>query len=95
MDLIKACDCVNDVLIIAKLEAYGVCENSLRLIQNSLSKRQQTVKVGSSLSKWLQIIPGLPHGSILGPILFNVLINNLLLFIRETDICNFAEDTIL
>ena len=95
MDLIKACDCVNDVLIIAKLEAYGVCENSLRLIQNSLSKRQQTVKVGSSLSKWLQIIPGLPHGSILGPILFNVLINNLLLFIKETDICNFAEDTIL
>ena len=95
MDLIKACDCVNDVLIIAKLEAYGVCENSLRLIQNSLSKRQQTVKVGLSLSKWLQIIPGLPHGSILGPILFNVLINNLLLFIKETDICNFAEDTIL
>ena len=95
MDLIKACDCVNDVLIIAKLEAYGVCENSLRLIQDSLSKRQQTVKVGSSLSKWLQIIPGLPHGSILGPILFNVLINNLLLFIKETDICNFAEDTIL
>ena len=95
MDLIKACDCVNDVLIIAKLETYGVCENSLRLIQNSLSKRQQTVKVGSSLSKWLQIIPGLPHGSILGPILFNVLINNLLLFIKETDICNFAEDTIL
>ena len=95
MELIKACDCVNDVLIIAKLEAYGVCENSLRLIQDSLSKRQQTVKVGSSLSKWLQIIPGLPHGSILGPILFNVLINNLLLFIKETDICNFAEDTIL
>ena len=95
MDLIKACDCVNDVLIIAKLEAYGVCENSLRLIQNSLSKRQQTVKIGSSLSKWLQIIPGVPHGSILGPIFLNVLINNLLLFIKETDICNFVEDTIL
>ena len=95
MDLSKACDCVNHGLIKAKLEAYGVCENRLRLIQNYLSKRQQTVKVGSSLSKWLQIIPGVPQGSILGPIFFNVLINNLLLFIKETDICNFAEDTTL
>ena len=45
MDLSKACDCVNHGLIIAKLEAYGVCENRLRLIQNYLSKRQQTVKL--------------------------------------------------
>ena len=95
MDLSKACDCVNHGLIIAKPEAYGVCENRLRLIQSYLSKRQQTVKVGSSLSKWLQIIPGVPQGSTLGPIFFNVLINNLLLFIKETDICNFAEDTTL
>ena len=55
MDLSKAYDCVNHDLIIAKLEAYRVGENSLRLIQNYLSQRQQRVKVGSSLSKWLEI----------------------------------------
>ena len=95
MDLSKAYDCVNHDLIIAKLEAYGVGENSLRLIQNYLSQRQQRVKVGLSFSEWLEIILGIPQGSILGPILFNIFINDLLLFIKETDICNFADDTTL
>ena len=95
MDLSKAYDCVNHDLIIAKLEAYGVGKNSLRLIQNYPYQRQQRVKVGSSLSEWLEIILGVPQGSILGPILFNVFFNDLLLFIKETDICNFADDTTL
>ena len=82
-------------MLIAKLEAYGVGENSLRLIQNYLSQRQQRVKVGSSFSEWLEIILGIPQGSILGPILFNVFINDLLLFIKETDICNSADNTTL
>ena len=75
MDLSKAYDCVNHDLIIAKLEAYGVGENSLRLIQNYLSQGQQRVKVGLSFSEWLEIILGIPQGSMLGPILFKVFIN--------------------
>ena len=92
MDLSKAYDCVNHDLIIAKLEAYGVGENSLRLTQNYLSQRQQR---HSSFCEWLEIILGIPQRSILGPILFNIFINDLLLFIKETDICNFADDTTL
>ena len=75
MDLSKAYDCVNHDLIITKL-AYGVGENSLRLIQNYLSQRQQRVNVGSLFSEWSEIILGIPQGSILRPILFNVFIND-------------------
>ena len=83
MDLPKAYEYVNHDLIIAKLEAYGVGKNSLRLIKNYLSQRQQRVKVGSSLSEWLEIILRVPQGSILGTFLFNVFINDLLLFIKK------------
>ena len=95
MDLSKAYECVNHDLIITKLEAYGVGENSLRFIQNYLSQRQQDVKLGSSLSEWLEIILGVPQGSILGPILFNIFSNDLLLSTKETDICDFADHATL
>ena len=56
MDLSKAFDCANHDLIIRKLEVYEISKNSLRLIQNYLSQIQQRVKLGSSLSEWLEII---------------------------------------
>ena len=95
MNLSKAYDCVNHELIIAELAAYGLNEGSLRLIQNYLSKRKQREKIGYSLTEWLEIVLGVLQGSILGPILFNILINGLLLFIKRTGVCNFADDTTL
>ena len=74
-------DCVNHELIIAKLAAIGLNDGSLRLIQKYLLKRKQPVKTGSSLSKWLEIILGVPQGLIFGPILFNIFMKDLLLFI--------------
>ena len=56
MDLSKAFDCLSHELIIAKLEAYGFDENSLKLIKNYLHGRYQRVKIGSLFSQWVELL---------------------------------------
>ena len=92
MDLSKAFDCIDHELLIAKLAAYGVDYKTLKVLKSYLSNRFQRTKVGSTLSSWLLILKRVPQGSILGPLLFNIFINDLISFIEKTEICNFADD---
>ena len=90
MDLSKAFDCLPHDLLIAKLEAYGVTNDALKLIPSYLSQRKQCVKNSGSLSLLKIILSGVPQGSILGPILFNIFLNDIFLILGQ-DLHNFAD----
>ncbi|NRA91023.1 MAG: hypothetical protein HRU43_07880, partial [Simkaniaceae bacterium] len=90
-DLSKAFDCLMHDLLIAKLQAYGFDYLSLKLILCYLTGRKQRVRVDASISKWMDILTGVPQGSILGPELYNINSNDLFLFVL-LEIANFADD---
>ena len=65
---------------------------SLRLVYSYLTDRFQRVRINSSYSSWSDILTGVPQGSILGPILFNIYINDFFLFFSHQNIANYADD---
>ena len=91
MNQSKAFDCLPHDLLVAKLEAYGLDTKTLKLMLSYLSGRKQCVKSRNSFSL-LKLIPSdIPQGSILGPILFNIFMNDIF-FLLSFDLHNFADD---
>ena len=95
IDYKKAFDTINHSILLRKLQLYGIRGLPLQLLKTYLSDRQQTVKLGDSYSSSKIVNIGVPQGTILGPILFLIYINDLP---NISELCNsimFADDTTL
>ena len=93
MDFSKAFDCLPHPhgLLIAKLHAYGLSTAACHLMFSYLKGCRQRVKISNSRSSWKLLTKGVPQGSILGPFLVNVFMNDLFLFIQNFKLYNYAD----
>ena len=77
------------------LLGHSSFEKKSLLIKNYLTNRWHKSRINASFSLWKELLQCVPHGSVLGPLLFNIYFNDLFPLLRDTDASNYADDTAL
>ena len=75
-----------------KIQSYGIKGNIINWIIYLLAHRKQRVRINNIFSNWQEVISGIPQGSVIGPLLFVIFINDLLDVIKDSHIFLFADD---
>jgi hypothetical protein len=93
LDYSKAFNCANHDIILAKLKGLGFSNMALRWINSYLTGRSQRVKTSAGVSDWKNLANGVPQGSILGPLLFTILLNDMKDFLVNCKFHLYADDS--
>ena len=93
IDLSKAFDSICHCLLIRKLAAYGLLDHSIQLICSYLINHKQRVKIENAYSNWRVVQCGVLQGSLLGPLLFNIYINDITYVTKNMELRLYADDT--
>lgn len=93
VDFSKAFDLVSHDILLGKLCYYGICGQALLLLKSYLSNRKQVVQINNMCSKALSVTCGVPQGSILGPLLFNIYLNDIVKINPSAKFIIYADDT--
>ena len=95
IDLSKAFDCIPQDLLIAKSEPYSFDNYAIRYVYSYLKIKKECVKINNTYSDLLDIISGVPQGSIAGPILFRIFFNDCFYVILIVSAHNYVDDNTL
>ena len=94
MDLSKSFDCIPHDLLVVKLQAYSISLNAVTFIYSYLKRRKQTVKIHDVFSSFQTLLSGVPQDLVLGPILFNIFLNDLLPVFKKSQLYKVVDDTL-